>query len=66
MGILGIDLVLPLAREPPTARYLDRLPLTANDVDGMLSAMILLLVLRGGSAVESRGARWPSDRCGRE
>jgi hypothetical protein len=34
VGILGVDLILPLACEPPTARNLDRLPLTANDVDG--------------------------------
>jgi len=34
VGILGVDLILPLACEPPTARNLDRVPLTANDVDG--------------------------------
>src|ERR1700747_2848714 len=34
VGIFGVDLILPLACEPPTARNLDRLPLTANDVDG--------------------------------
>ena len=34
VGILGVNLILPLACEPPTARNLDRLPLTASDVDG--------------------------------
>jgi hypothetical protein len=34
VGILGVDLILPPACKPPTARNLDRLPLTANDVDG--------------------------------